>query len=605
MTALDQTAKKERKVVAKECRFVTHIPKMEGVREDIHLIKEWVHYDDGSKEPNLKRVLNYKRPFWVTAPAHRDHLQKKEYEHHSKLIKYECTQSDLRNTVARALNQGWSRSTLRELQNSPYLYGTDVDSTVFIKHAYKKKFPDTFTPSTICTFDTETDVVRGTGEIIMASACFDEFAIAGVTEKSLEGFANPQERFKQVHKAYLLEHIPFENVVWFVSKTPYDILKEVFAWIHKRKPDFLAIWNMDFDVSKILECCKAVNKDPSELFSDPSIPKGERYFHYHRGATSKTTASGVFKPKQPSEQWHTVYCSSSFYVIDPMCVYRQIRITGQQEQSYALDALMNKFVQRGKLKFSQADGLAKLKWHYFMQKNYPVEYSAYNIFDSFGMLLFDKAVKDLCLTLPTLASNSHYSRFNSQPKRIHDEYFFFCRDQRGLILASLPADVVEDETAEDLKADLKRKEMEERFASEDLSEEQEDVADENIFNVRGTLGLKGWVLTLDPQNIVQGLKLAVDDRSLHTNCRFFVFDSDATAAYPTIIDVTNSSRTTTKKELIAVDGVDREVFRMCNLGFVLGAPNTIEYCQKMHGLAGPADILQALEPFMKQKEKVR
>ena len=126
----------EKKIVAKECRFAIHMPTKRSDVPDFHLVKEVLHYEDGTTQPNVRFLRDYKRPVYVTMPAYRNHEQKKEEEEVSKLLKYECTQSDLRTKVAQALGKAWSNAQLRQLADSPYLYGTDITSTALIKQSY-------------------------------------------------------------------------------------------------------------------------------------------------------------------------------------------------------------------------------------------------------------------------------------------------------------------------------------------------------------------------------------------------------------------------------------------------------------------------------------
>ena len=72
-------------LVGKEFRFATHVPAIYNVRPDIHVIKEILHYSDGSTKPNLRIIENFKRPIWITQPHHRNHIEKKEFESMDKL----------------------------------------------------------------------------------------------------------------------------------------------------------------------------------------------------------------------------------------------------------------------------------------------------------------------------------------------------------------------------------------------------------------------------------------------------------------------------------------------------------------------------------------
>ena len=119
----------------------------------------------------------------------------------------------------------------------------------------------------------------------------------------------------------------------------------------------------------MLEHLKYAGIDPAEVFSDPSVPPEFRYFNYQEGTKIKVTESGRTMPLSPAERWHVVTCPASFYPIDGMCVYQKIRL-GKGKMSYALDATLERHLGIRKLKFKEADGLERLAWHEFMQKNY-------------------------------------------------------------------------------------------------------------------------------------------------------------------------------------------------------------------------------------------
>ena len=49
-------------IKTKECRFVTYVPSPDGDRPDLHVVKEIIHYDDGTSEPALDFRYDYERP---------------------------------------------------------------------------------------------------------------------------------------------------------------------------------------------------------------------------------------------------------------------------------------------------------------------------------------------------------------------------------------------------------------------------------------------------------------------------------------------------------------------------------------------------------------
>ena len=123
-------------VVARECKFVTHIRANEN-RPDIHLIKERIYFSDGTSKPNLRILENYKRPFYITKEPYRNHKQKKEHESLIKVNEYWSTQSELVKEASKRLGIISRNPTYRDVALSPYIYGTDIDSRVFLKYQYR------------------------------------------------------------------------------------------------------------------------------------------------------------------------------------------------------------------------------------------------------------------------------------------------------------------------------------------------------------------------------------------------------------------------------------------------------------------------------------
>ena len=79
---------------------------------------------------------------------------------------------------------------------------------------------------------------------------------------------------------------------------------------------------------------------------------------------------------------------------------------------------------------------------------------------------------------------------------------------------------------------------------------------------------------------------------LRTQIRFFTFDSDAVSAYPSATEVSNNSRATTRKELIAITGIDELIVRKNSINLLQGHVNALEYCHDMFGLPKADDILK-------------
>lgn len=441
--------------VGYECRFAVYCPPPAGEQDDLHLVKELQHMPDGTTRPGVRLLKNYKRPFWVTKKGAQNHQDKKEWESTENLIRFEATQRELPHKAARALGMPWfrteGRDALRRLSASPYLYGSDILSTAVIKRMYQDKFPELNNHYSLSVFDTETDVLHGTNEVMMATLSMGSRVYTAVQKRFVQGYSNVEPRLQELLVKYLghmesakkdgsieaVNYIEKRGIQWVVElvDSEVDVVKECFKRAHEWKPDWVAIWNIDFDVPRIAAALEKHGIDPADVFSDPAVPRQYRHFEYKQGPKKKVTASGKVMPIKPAAQWHTVYCPSSFYFIDAMCAYRHIR-TGQAEQpSYSLDAILQKELGIRKLKFKEADGLKGLDWHQFMQQHHPLEYIIYNVFDCISMEELDEKTLDLRLTLPLFSGCSDFANFKSQPRRTADNLHYFCL-QNGRVIGS-------------------------------------------------------------------------------------------------------------------------------------------------------------------------
>lgn len=572
-------------IVAKECRFALHIPAKAGVSEDMHLVKECLHYQDGTTAPNIRFVKNYQRDFYVSLPTARNYQQKRECESMENLRRYSCTQSDLRRSVAKALGKAWSNADMRILAESPYLYGSDISSTSLIKEMYRRKYPDAISPYSVAFFDIETDVLHETNDPVLVTTVFKNKILTVVDRAFIQGYPEPELQFRSRLSKYLqpyLDKYQFE-VQFEIVDGPVALIKRSLEQIHAWSPDFLAIWNLDFDIPRILETLEKYNVDPKDVFSDPKLPPEYRFCKYKKGSTKKVTASGQVKPKNPSEQWHSLYCPAGFYVIDAMCTFRFVRQGEQERPSYSLDAILETELGIRKLNFEEAQGYVKLEWHQFMQSRYPFEYAVYNVFDCVGMLELETKTNDLSMSLITQAGFTDFARYNSQTKRFADSYHFFLLE-RNLVIGTIPPKKnVSAEEADDVDLD--------EAPSEDSDDNESEDEEAPLTTKSSVLSLRQWIVTLPAHLSSLGLQCIEENPALRTMVRAMVYDSDAVSAYPSCIAVANVSRATTKREIIDICGIDESVFRLQNINLLQGHVNALEYGSVMHGLPRPQDTL--------------
>ena len=493
-------------IKGKECRFAVYVAPPSYEQPDLHFVKELTHYTDGTTKPTINLLYDFQRPFWVVKKGMRNFKQPKEWIDKDFTNEYKSSQAKLIENAAKALGTPWFRGHMRLLHENPFLFGTDIKSTAIVKKAYMDKYPDLKTPFSVCMLDVETDVLYGTDEIIMMTIFYQNQCITAVTKKAVEGHYDVIKKVDGLMKKYLDDYIVQLKAIavekrkknpdepdlgeyleklniqseTIVVDNEIDVIKTIFDKVHKLMPDFVSIWNLDFEVTKFIAACERACVDPADIFSDPNVPPQYRYFNYKRGPSQKVTASGLVTPIKPAMRWHTVQCPASFYFIDAMCTYRHTRMGKQEKQSYSLDAILKDELSLGKLTFTEADAYTKLKWHQFMQENYMLEYLIYNRFDCITMHLLEEKVKDVSVVMVQFSGTSDFEDFKSQPRRAVDQLHWFVAD-RGKVMGTTSNELV-DEFADD------------------------------------TLGTEEWIVALPAPLITQeGLNLLQEDPNHRTN----------------------------------------------------------------------------------------
>lgn len=434
----------KRKLIGREPKGITYVKSQYRKDRDLIVAKEILHYDDGTTKKNLRLKVNYERSFYVTKPEARNHTQKKSSELLSNLIEYRTTQADLQARVARALNYetGGANTYIKELAASSYLYGVDVSPVACFKNEYMKRWPGLTTPNEIATLDIETDVLRGTGEIILL--CITSGTKANVYV--LNRFLNDSEAVRKDINEKIDKHIKplkeergLDPKVIFLS-SPGQIVSEAIAELHRWAPDFVLIWNAVFDMPRLESALQDEGIDPARVFSDPSIPHEFQYFNIHYGNNKDTTASGVKKTKSTEEIWNWFTFPASFQILDAMCVYNSIRF-GAKESSYALDAILRKEKVGSKLSIPGTDMYHGLRWHEVMQERYSSDYVPYNINDCVAMEMLDEKTTDVRMVISEIASHSDYRNLNSGPKRLIDRmHFWYLSLPEPQVIGSTPKD---------------------------------------------------------------------------------------------------------------------------------------------------------------------
>lgn len=541
----------------KECRFVQYVPPPEQDMPDLHLVKECIHTKDGKTIPSINLLYDYPRPYWVVRKGARNFTQPKEWIKKEFLNEFKAPQRRLVEAIAMSMRKPWFQGNLRMLQEDPYLFGTDIKSTAVIKHAYQQKYKYTSESLySIAYLDIETDISTEQQFITLISVYYEGRCITGATKNFFKGTKDFGEKVEKAMTKYLGEYVEKYQIQseLHVYDTEIELLYGIIQKVHELKPDFLAIWNMDYEMSRFIEACERARTDPAVIFTDPSVPKEYSYFNYKRGPAQKVTASGKITPIPPAARWHTVYCPASFYIIDAMCTFKHTRIGKPERPSYSLDSILDQELGLGKLRFKEADEFKGTKWHSVMQERYPVEYLIYNRFDVISMFLLEQKNKDMSFFLPLYSGASDFEDFKSQPRRLMDRLHWEVQEH-GLVMGT---------------------------TSKKLVDEYSD-----------KINLTGWITNLAAELITKQPAPVIEEDIDHISTVYTnTGDLDVSASYPNGEVCYNISKETTVRELLKVEGIDEWVAKHENMLLITGHVDALQWCSNMLGFPKLDDVLK-------------
>lgn len=414
-----------------EAKNITYVRHQGGATKDLLVVKEVLHLKNSDYRPSrLKFYENYKRPFWVTSPGRRKHKQKKESEYLTNLERYESTQIELTSNIVKALDDysmGPSPS-LRKISRSPYLYGTDANSSTYLRNEYQKRGRDLVSPNTVASTDIETDVTDPNQRIIMQSISFKEKMFLGVLREWYEGIDNHHDKIRACAKQHIGDVMEARNIELVIEDfdTPAQIVKACIDKAHEWKPDFLTAWNAKFEWARWKEALDREGFSFAEVFSDPSIPPQYKYFRHNEGESVKTSVSGKSTKKDTQDIWDWVVHPASFQLVDSMPIYSILRVGAGKESSYSLDSILEKELELNKLHFEETDKYVpgSFRWHQIMQERYRIEYTVYNLFDTISLELLDEKTLDLAMRITMASGVSDFSILHSSPRQLCDTYGF-------------------------------------------------------------------------------------------------------------------------------------------------------------------------------------
>lgn len=577
-------------VVGRRPIFANNFRSISDPTSDLTVVKERVKLADGTERPVLSLKKDEQRPFWVEKKANQVYKDKKENRPKSEMDEFWCTQAELPYKVGRALGMyGKFDPNPRKLARSPYVYGLDCDVTVHTMQRlttyYNEKY-GAFNPNlTMAVLDYETNMYSEDEEIIMGSVTMKDKCITVVDRNWLNWAGDEKADTVDCLEKYLGDiakerGIDLNETIVFVD-SEIEIVQLCFQRLHELMPDVCSIWNITFDIDKTLEACQRAGVPPEDVFCDPNIPEEFRTMYWKKDENNKQKADGSSSTKDPADKWHWMRAPASFQFIDNMCAFRMFRAMEQKMSSYSLDSVLDT-VFKGKvrkMKFKEAAHVVENSpdWHRFMQKNYKLEYIAYNLFDCIVMELLDEKAKDISHKLLSYVGITNWARAKSNPTRLCDAYHFFL-GKFDRVLCS---------TSDKM-----------RHVFDDL-----------------TLPKTGWIVTLD--NTLIDVKemgynpfVAANDScynengdnvyELFTKAATHTYDIDVSSSYPSNESALNVNRDTTLVEVCQIEGLSVREHQDLSVDLMNARGNAAKICEKLFKLPTGE---QLLEEFQRELDK--
>ncbi|MGL4950042.1 MAG: 3'-5' exonuclease [Anaeroplasmataceae bacterium] len=172
-----------------------------------------------------------------------------------------------------------------------------------------------------------------------------------------EAIDEVEQNFSKFLDEYVKPHA-YDDSIKYVSyfyNSEEKLLMGFWNLVHETKPDFVGIWNMNFDMPYIFGRMTELGMDIINICSHPDVPKQFRYVKYIEDSKRRTTkftagGGGGGDAPHPSRLWDWVHISGYSQFYDMMALYSLLRKRFILS-SYKLDDISETETGYGKLDF--------------------------------------------------------------------------------------------------------------------------------------------------------------------------------------------------------------------------------------------------------------
>lgn len=537
--------------------------------EDITAIKITNVHEDGSRSEDYSVIKNFQQPFWIVKPQHRKFKQQKDYIQVTKCKEFKSNAAKLAYMISKVLHGNPDpKAQLQQMISSPYVFGCDQSTPVFIKQRFFDKYEEFQQTErwTVAAYDVETDMTKPDEPVMMASVTFREkcyFATVrswwdGLTDEEILNGLKEEEnkRFTEEKKNRNILYIEYE-----LFDTPGEVVYNCIQRFHQWSPDIIASWNATYDMEKNEQGLKEGNYNLARTYCDPGIPNEYTHYQLHKGRTHKIKDNGDKTPLEPQEKFPTIRGIAKWQWIDFMSFYAIKRAPGGKLDGYSLNDCAKREGVDGKLYTEEGSHLieGKADWHRYMQKNHKFIYAMYNIKDNWVIEDLNDKTLDLSMSFPLLTKASEYFNYPSQPRIISDALAYVARDN-GYVWGCVGN------------------------------------SKKNEFNdILPTLG--DWIALLETEkNASKGYKLFEGLYDVFSNGRSSVSDVDVEGAYPFATVTLDVSNYTTQIEVCKIEGKGPLKQREISVNYVSSPEaNAVMLCEELFNMPSYDTVINVFE----------
>lgn len=371
---------------------------------------EVIYKDDNGEVHRSNEPAN--GDFYIVKPEYRNYHITKPEERIEKMNKVRVPISKIRYKIAEEMGeqgkmiiqqsfQERNFKILNQLYKWPYVYGADFQPEYYyMKNWYDKYQLQKNVKLTKGFIDIETDTIDTVPDLdnIANSANSPVNCVTVIMDNLKEAYTfilRPYEPSKlgrseeEYKKRYELYKQQLKDHEWLMShkneflddlnksfddtyghieyhireyEKEIDLIADVFRYINFRKPNFMLIWNMRFDIQYLLYRIMALGYDPKGIMCHPDFPEQDRRCSFNVDRTTFMI----------EKQFDYFYNSSYTQYICQMRLYASIRKSQHKLKSVKLNDIGDRELRDKKVEYPDEANIARfpfVDWIRFIKYN--------------------------------------------------------------------------------------------------------------------------------------------------------------------------------------------------------------------------------------------